>query len=815
MLRAIIVTCTFFIISHSFAQVEWEEHGCHFVKKGYSPKELTEAEKEYVRNLDLRSDTFDIINFEIDLDITNFSGKKIKAATKVDFTFLQDDLDYINLDLMNLQIDSVKSGDVTLTFTYDFLLLSIDLLQTFNIGEETSVTVYYQGTPTLDVSGFGGLDFNGGYAYALGIGLDANPHNYGRSWYPCFDNFRERATYDINIKHKNNHEAHAVGTYLGSDDVGDGSSISSFRMDQPLPTYLTSIAVADYATVHLNHTGIAGDIPIELIARPQDTSKMKASFEYLPHAIDALESWWGPYQWEKVGYVATIVGAMEHPTLTAYPEFTLTSGSPTGNMALMGHELAHHWWGNVTTLTTEGDMWIKEGNAEYGEYLFYEHFFGRDYFMDVVRDNHKFVLASAHINDDGYRALSGMPNMYTYGTHTYYKGATVMHTLRGYLGDELYKEGLYSILQNYPFSHIDAAGFRDQVSAQTGIDMGPFFDAWIYNPGFAAFEIDSVLSVQAGDDYTSKVFVEQKLLAAPEMHLEVPIWINAYGALGEVYKEKLMVSDQFSIVDLSTEFLPVRMYLNEEDHLNQARTAESLKIYQTGPHTFEHTDLWVDVIEVGQDTVDMRIEHYWVAPDDFKNNPNDIKLSSTHYWSITGNPTSDFHGKINFGYSGSNMYAFDTDLTGITEDSIMLLYRKDAASDWFQYAYAEKKTIFPGDGTGYFKCDSLLMGQYTFGNGEFSTSTKEDNLKALANIIISPNPASDWVNVEVSFVEGSHLITEIYTIDGRLVTIATMDNQSDQFRTELNVSDWPSGQYMVKIKASNQVIGAANFIKSK
>lgn len=812
MWRILIFSICFFILQSGKTQGEYELQGCHYVKKGYKSSPLTEKEKEKLRSLDLRSDTFDILNFEINLDITNFTGKKIKAATTVDFTFLMDDLSYINLDLMNLQIDSVQQEGINLNYDYDYLLLAIDLGQSYQTGDTTTVTIYYQGTPTIDESGFGGLDFNGPYAYVLGIGLDANPHNYGRSWYPCFDNFRERATYDINIKHNSNHAAHAIGTYLGSNDLGGGKVLSSFRMDQLLPTYLTSIAVSDYETVHQTHIGIAGENPIALIARAVDTSKMKASFEYLPNALDALESWWGPYQWERVGYVATIVGAMEHPTLTAYPDFSFSNGNPNSNMALMAHELAHHWWGNVTTLTTEGDMWIKEGNAEYGEYLFYEHFFGRNYFLDVVRDNHAFVLKSAHINDDGYRALSGMPNEYTYGTHTYYKGATVMHTLRGYLGDELFKSGLNSILENYPFSHVDAEGFRDQVAASTGLDMTSFFSDWIFNPGYSVFEIDSIVSEDQGSSFTNKFFIEQKLLAAPEMHTNVPIWVNIYGSEGEEYKEKVMVDGQFSVAEVSTNFEPIYAFLNEDDHLNQARTAQTLRIKQTGPHTFEHTDLWVDIINIGQDSMDMRIEHYWVAPDDFKNNPNDIRLSSKHFWSIEGNVNEDFLGKINFGYNGSNNFSFDNDLTSETEDSIILFYRRDASQDWSEYPYADKKTVFDGDGIGYFKCDSLLMGQYTFGNGAFLSSTYEQvHLKDL-QISLFPNPAKDFTEIRTDYGSTIALMAELYTNQGEFISRKRMIETTKDHYTILNTGELNPGTYFIHITDGRQTIGSTTLI---
>ena len=77
------------------------------------------------------------------------------------------------------------------------------------------VTVFYQGTPTVDPSGFGGLDFNGNYAYNLGIGLSSNPYNFGRSWFPCFDNFVERSTYNFNVLSHAGRRGYCVGTFMG------------------------------------------------------------------------------------------------------------------------------------------------------------------------------------------------------------------------------------------------------------------------------------------------------------------------------------------------------------------------------------------------------------------------------------------------------------------------------------------------------------------------------------------------------------------------------------------------------------------------
>ena len=71
---------------------------------------------------------------------------------------------------------------------------------------------------------------------------------------------------------------------------------------------------------------------------------------------------------------------------------------------------------------THNEMWLKEGPAEYSGHLAEEWLYGRDAFVDVVKDNHPDILRTAHIVDDGFQVLSPIPDEHCYGTHTYCQG---------------------------------------------------------------------------------------------------------------------------------------------------------------------------------------------------------------------------------------------------------------------------------------------------------------------------------------------------------------------------------------------------------
>ena len=61
------------------------------------------------------------------------------------------------------------------------------------------------------------LNFEGGYVYNLGIGLSSTPPNFGKVWFPCFDNFVERSTYDYIIITKSDMKAYCVGSFISEE----------------------------------------------------------------------------------------------------------------------------------------------------------------------------------------------------------------------------------------------------------------------------------------------------------------------------------------------------------------------------------------------------------------------------------------------------------------------------------------------------------------------------------------------------------------------------------------------------------------------
>ncbi|MFN9799531.1 MAG: M1 family aminopeptidase, partial [Bacteroidota bacterium] len=248
----------------------------------------------------------------------------------------------------------------------------------------------------------------------------------------------ELSEYELRVLTANGRTAYCGGVRLSVDTVGTDSLYTRWLLaDHPIPSYLASVAVANYTHVDDSYTTALGEtIPVWLTARPQDTTAMKNSFLNLIGCLSGFEEHYGPYRWPRVGFVSVPfnAGAMEHATNIAYPSFAIN-----GNLTfetLIAHELSHHWWGDLVTCRTAEDMWLNEGWASYCEALFEEIIYGVEAYADYVASNHKDVLTDVPNDDGGYFPVSGVPHELTYSGTVYSKGADIVHNLRGVMGDD-------------------------------------------------------------------------------------------------------------------------------------------------------------------------------------------------------------------------------------------------------------------------------------------------------------------------------------------------------------------------------------------
>lgn len=760
----------------------------------------------------MRSDTIDVLNYKISLNITDFTTNTIFGNCEVKFTPKQNGINSLSLDLLALNIDSITLNNSQLAYNYNDTLITIVLPATMNVGDTSTVIVYYNGAPVLDAS-WGGFYYQSGYAYNLGVGFDAIPHTFGRVWHPCFDNFAEHASYDFIITTNNGKRAYCNG-YLVSEQINGTDITTTWRLNEPICSYLSCVAVASYTHVEQEYISpVTGDtIPVWLAAVPADTTNVKNSFVNLFDAIQAYEEGYGPYRWNKVGYsfVPFASGAMEHATNIAYPR-TFANGSLTYE-TIMAHELSHMWWGDHVTCEIAEEMWINEGMATYSEKLFTEFVYGTAAYFSSVRTNHKNVVWQAHINDGGAYAIANVPQSVTYGDHSYLKGADVAHTLRGYLGDSLFFLGLQTIQNNNPFMNISSTGFRDQLNAIPGINVTDFFDGWVLNPGFPQFSIDSITSVPNGGNFDVTVYVHQRLRFAPALYNNVPLQVVFRNENGNIDYKKIVASGLNSNTTFSVPFNPSYAALNEDEKISDAVTGDNVTITTTGIKSFNHANFQITVSAI-TDTAFVRVEHNWVAPDDFKTPNPAIVLSTERYWKVHGRGLANYTGtgRINInGVTGGGLdeaLMVDHGSVLFNEDSVVLLYRATTANDWSIFT----NCTLNNQGNATNKVASIVLntvpaGEYTLGIviAPLSINKIIENEK----IKIFPNPTDGNLSVDLSELKNGNYTITVYNINGSKITTLNSSNTINK----IDLGGTAKGMYIITVNSKKKLIASERVV---
>ncbi len=743
------------------------------------------------------ADSLGALNYRIHLQHIDFANRHVIAATEVSLV-PKLPLEFIPLELKALQVDSVFfNGTKTELFYQQGEILRASDGQVYTPNDTLLLTVYYSGTPFNEA--WGGFHFSGNYAFNLGVGFESNPHNLGKAWFPCIDDFQDRATYEVLITLPQGMTGIAGGLLIETIDNGDGTNTWHWHLAQPIPTYLASFAAGDYRLTADVYEGLETDIPITVYTRPADTNKVAGSFVHIHEIMQDFEGKFTPYPWERIGYTGTAIGAMEHVTNIAYPHFAIN-----GNLQyeeLLVHELSHMWFGNKVTCATEGDMWLNEGWATFCQYYYKIHLYGHDEYRNAVRENHFSVLRDAHIQDGSYLPLSGVPTESVYGKTVYNKGATVVHTLMNYLGEEVFFDAVKAYLNHFAYSHASSEDMRDFLSAHTGIDMAPFFEAWVFTPGTPHFSIDSMVVVPMGAQYETNVYLRQKFKGFDFQADNNILEIAFMDANWQVHTDTVHFSGQTGHSVKLLDFEPLIVMADFYDKTCDATTDEDYIYTTTGEsiHSKLYFKLFIDALP---DSMFLRMTHHWAPADPMQNPLTGLTLSPYRYWEFAGIIPEGTAMRGRFFYS--NQSILDQTLITSPNDSVFILYRPHPGVDWSPVSQYKQGNW----NIGFIFVDELLPGQYTLAVWDTEVGLTETETAHYKNHIrVMPNPASEFVRLE--WEESFQGNIRIFDAAGRLIYLAALKGEKN---TTINTADWSGGYYFVELNNNSFSLGKTKFL---
>ncbi len=440
-------------------------------------------------NPDHSFDTEHIL-LEISFDIPK---KIVNGKCTTTFKAIVEGAREIQFDALNMKIFSVKLADGTrLIHAYKKEKITVKLPKPLSEGDQTSVCVEYRLT-----NPFAGVYFIGPDKFYPKKPLQIWTHGEAeesRYWFPCFDAPHDKATTEMIATVPDDFFALSNGALLEvRENRAKKTKIYHWKQAIPHSTYLITLVAGKFSEIKDEWDGI----PIQYYCEPGREDEIKRAFGKTPKMVQFFSEKIGVrYPYEKYSQIAVadfVMGGMEHTTATtqtdrvlmdakAHPEFTADW--------LVSHELAHQWFGDLLTCKEWSHAWLNESFATYFEALFTEHDLGKDEFQYEMNDKlHQYLDEDKNV----YRR-SIVTNVYRkpedlFDRHLYEKGSLVLHTLRSYLGDDLFWKSINTYVSTHHSQAVETNDLINAIYTATGKNLRKFFDQWIYNSGHPDFAV--------------------------------------------------------------------------------------------------------------------------------------------------------------------------------------------------------------------------------------------------------------------------------------------------------------------------------------
>lgn len=692
-----------------------------------------------------QTDSIDVLHYDINLDINNTIKDHHKGYCYLRIKVTNPVNHLIHLSLLNHQVDSVYLNGYGANYYYSSPNLNIYLPSYVSNGDSIDVVVWYSGSQVVEYYGWGGMHYDPNIIYSLNVALMDDPHSYARSWFPAFDVYGDKATFNFNITTQNTRKAICGGILDSVNNVSDSSWVWHWRIPQTVSPYLVNVAIANYVLLEDTVNGISNTFPLQIYCFAADSAVMRGKIPLIKNSFHTLESHFGQFRFNRVGYCVTPLGSMEHIDNISLAH-SAAVGSGDENNSNIFHELGHSWFGNYMGAYCERDIWMKEGWASFTENLSLEANYGLQRAKDYFRNNMETVLESIP-KSEGYLSLYGTTGTNVYSNTTYRKGAAVVHTLKTYLGDSLFYTAVRSMLANFGYGVATSFQMRDYLSSATGVDLTDFFAFYVQDSGYNHYAL------------TNKSFATNQAIVSIEQREIVNqnhgchssrVPITFIDSNWNKVKKVISFTGDSTTQTVYLPFTPINCFLDLDEDVADA-TLDNYQIIDTiGKYTFANTHFFAKVNSV-QDSILMRTTLHWLGEKELATLPVGInRISHKHYWTIEGEniEANNIEGDFYFRFlSGSNN--FDNELINSYEsyDSIILLWRPNAQTQWSAIS-----TTKPDATSGYLKMQNLKRGDYIMAIGNPSLVGLDNIAVKNSNQImcIYPNPANNFVTISLT-----------------------------------------------------------------
>lgn len=408
---------------------------------------------------------YDVLHYSIELDVDP-AANAVSALTTVTAKATRD-MSAFNLDLSGLDVHDVTVDGLAAEFSRTGTELTVRPALALVDGQEFSVGVSYSGTP-VPLNDPGVPFTTLGWHSQDGVIYTISQPSGAMTWYPSNNHPSDKATFEFRITVPAATTAAASGL-LVDETTTDGRTTTTWRMDDPMATYLAAVYIGNFERVEHGRPDPAGPLLRDYVPRNPEPGITEA-LAVTADAIGFLEELLGPYPFGAYGTIVVPVEfefALENQTLSIHGRDVL---SPE----IIAHEAAHQWLGNSVTLEDWGDIWLNEGFATYLHLMFDAEHHGMDFELNMQQLHAQLPFFAA-------TPPKAITPGELFGPSVYFRGAMTLHALHLLTGDEMFFAILRAHYERSAGGTTNTEEFLGIVDEFAGPEAVNVVESWLYN----------------------------------------------------------------------------------------------------------------------------------------------------------------------------------------------------------------------------------------------------------------------------------------------------------------------------------------------
>nr|XP_033770421.1 leucyl-cystinyl aminopeptidase isoform X2 [Geotrypetes seraphini] len=323
-----------------------------------------------------------------------------------------------------------------------------------------------------------------------------------RTVFPCFDEPAFKAIFQIKIKRSEKHIALSNMPKIATTALGNDLFEDVFLPSVPMSTYLVAFIVADLKNISKETNGTL----VSVYAVPEKIDQVHYALETAVTLFTFYKDYFEiDYPLQKLDLVAIPdfqAGAMENWGLITFREMALLYDSKTSSIhdrlyvtAVIAHELAHQWFGNLVTMDWWNDLWLNEGFATYMEYFALE-----TRFSELQSDDNFQTMRLTAMAKDSLNASHPLSSSVEtpvqidemFDSLSYIKGASILLMLKTFLTQNVFHTAIVTYLQSHKYGTTKSDDLWDSINKITSgkLNVTELMRTWALQKGFPLVTVD-------------------------------------------------------------------------------------------------------------------------------------------------------------------------------------------------------------------------------------------------------------------------------------------------------------------------------------